>query len=349
MWVRDASFTLEALWVAACPDEAQKFFRFLTEAALTQLRKGADLQIMFGIRGEHDLTERVLPHLSGWRNSSPVRVGNGAWNQRQLDVYGELMGAVYLLREKLPTLEIFIREFLIGIVDGAAARWDQKDQGIWEIRGEPQHFLYSKLMCWVALDRGIRLANLDANDKVQKWTDVPRANSYRDSVPGWSSKANSFFQSFGSDDLDASALMVSIVGFLPADDPRVLSTIDAVAERLTDEHGLVFRYRANDGLSGEEGSFLMCTFWLAQAQALANRLEDARGTFSRAASFANNVGLMAEEVLPETRELLGNFPQAFSHIGLVNAAWAISQREEALKMGSLEREGLFQRVPMIRP
>jgi alpha,alpha-trehalase len=336
VWVRDASFTLEALWVAACPDEAQKFFRFLTETALTQLRKGADLQIMFGIRGEHDLTERVLPHLSGWRNSSPVRVGNGAWNQRQLDVYGELMGAVYLLKEKLPTLEVLIQEFLTGIVDGAAARWDQKDQGIWEIRGEPRHFLYSKLMCWVALDRGIRLAEiLDAHSKVAKWIEV--RDQIRGAIlsQGWSPKANSFSQSFGSDDLDASALMLPIVGFLPADDLRVLSTIDAIAERLTDQHGLVFRYRANDGLSGEEGSFLMCTFWLAQALALANRLDEAKATFSKAASFANDVGLMAEEILPKTRELLGNFPQAFSHIGLVNAAWAISQREKSLKMPSL--------------
>ncbi len=291
VWVRDASFTLEALWVAACPDEAQKFFRFLTEAALTQLRKGADLQIMFGIRGEHDLTERVLPHLSGWRNSSPVRVGNGAWNQRQLDVYGELMGAVYLLKEKLPALEVFIREFLTGIVDAAAARWEQKDQGIWEIRGEPRDFLYSKLMCWVALDRGIRLAGiLEAQDKVTRWTDVRKR--IRDAIlsQGWSTKANSFTQSFGSDDLDASALMIPIVGFLPADDPRVLCTINAISERLTDQHGLVFRYCANDGLSGEEGSFLMCTFWLAQALALANRLDEAKATFSKAAGFAEQCG-----------------------------------------------------------
>ena len=329
-WVRDSSFTLEALWVAACPDEAQKFFSFLADVALTKVRTGADLQIMFGIRGEHDLTERTLPHLRGWRNSSPIRIGNGAWNQRQLDVYGELMNAVYLLRDELRDLDQTTQEFLIKAIDAAASRWDQRDQGIWEMRGEPGHFLYSKLMCWVALDRGIRMSEmLQAQDKTAQWQLV--CDRIRTAIleEGWSEKAGAFTQAFGSDDLDASALMISIVGFLPGDHPRVLSTIDAIAKHLTDKHGLVYRYLAKDGLTGKEGSFLLCTFWLAQAQALAGQVDRAKETFSKAVSFANDVGLLAEEVLPETRELLGNFPQAFSHIGLVNAAWAISQRETA--------------------
>jgi GH15 family glucan-1,4-alpha-glucosidase len=326
-WVRDASFTMEALWVAACPDEVLKFFSFLAEAALTQVRKGADLQIMFGIRGEHDLSERTLPHLAGWRKSSPVRIGNGAWDQRQLDVYGELMGAVYLLREHLTEMDQITREFLVNIVEGTASRWGQKDQGIWEVRGEPRHFLYSKLMCWVALDRGIQLAELlRATDKVPAWQGMREQIRSAILSQGWSEKSQSFTQTFGSDDLDASSLMIPIVGFLPADDPRMLSTIDATVRRLTDEHGLVFRYTSEDGLSGKEGSFLLCTFWLAQAQALAGQLDHAKETFGKAIGFANDVGLLSEEILPETRELLGNFPQAFSHIGLVNAAWAISQR-----------------------
>ena len=326
-WVRDASFTLQALWVAACPDEALKFFNFLAEAALTRVRKGADLQIMFGIRGEHDLTERTLPHLRGWRNSSPVRVGNGAWNQRQLDVYGELMGAVYLLKDQLTGLDDVTSEFLVSIVDAAASRWQQKDQGIWEIRGEPRHFLYSKLMCWVALDRGIELADLlHCTAKVNAWQTVREQIRTTILAQGWSQTAGAFTQAFGSEDLDASSLMIPIVGFLPADDPRVLSTIQATVMHLTDQHGLVFRYISQDGLSGKEGSFLLCTFWLAQAQALAGQLHQARETFSKAVSFANDVGLLSEEILPETKELLGNFPQAFSHIGLVNAAWAIAQR-----------------------
>jgi alpha,alpha-trehalase len=332
-WIRDASFTLEALWIAACPDEAEKFFAFLAEAALTQVRKGTDLQIMFGIRGEHDLSERILPQLRGWRDSRPVRVGNGAWNQRQLDVYGELLGAVYLFREQLATLDPVSREFLVGVVDTAASRWEQPDQGIWEIRGEPRHFLYSKLMCWVALDRGISMSEaLNAGGKLAHWQQVRERIRAAILEQGWSDTAQSFTQSFGSDDLDASALMIPIVGFLPPDDYRVLATIDATAARLTDQHGLVYRYRTEDGLSGQEGSFLLCTFWLAHAQALAGRLERARETFTCAASFANDLGLLSEEVLPETRELLGNFPQAFSHIGLVTAAWAIARLD-------LERNG----------
>ncbi len=329
-WVRDSSFTLEALWVAACPDEARKFFKFLAEVALAKVRTGAGLQIMFGIRGEHDLTERTLPHLAGWRNSSPVRIGNGAWNQRQLDVYGELMNAVYVLRDHIGNLDQTTREFLIRTIDAAGANWQEKDQGIWEIRGEPRHFLYSKLMCWVALDRGIRLSDLlQAEDKTARWQQLRDQISAAILENGWSQTAGSFTQAFGSDDLDASALMIPIVGFLPADDPKILSTIDAIAKSLTDQHGIVYRYVTKDGLSGKEGSFLLCTFWLAQAQALAGQMDRAKETFAKAASFANDVGLFAEEVLPETRELLGNFPQAFSHIGLVNAAWAISQQENA--------------------
>jgi len=329
-WVRDASFTLEALWVAACPDEAYKFFDFLAGAALTQVRRGQDLQIMFGIGGEHDLTERTLPHLSGWRDSRPVRIGNGAWNQRQLDVYGELMAAAYLLREQLKNIDPPTREFLIHLADAAAARWKQKDQGIWEVRGEPRDFLYSKLMCWVALDRAIQLADLlNAHDRLSHWQEV--RNEIRSAILqyGWSERAGAFTQAFGSDDLDASNLMMPIVGFLPADDPRMLATINAIATRLTDKHGLVYRYLAHDGLAGGEGTFLLCTFWLAQALALAGEIERGKETFARAIAFVNDVGLLSEEVDPATRELLGNFPQAFSHIGLVNAAWAISQTEKA--------------------
>ncbi|WP_433985352.1 glycoside hydrolase family 15 protein [Tunturiibacter empetritectus] len=327
-WVRDASFTLEALWVAACPDEALKFFNFLAEAALTQVRRGADLQIMFGIRGEHDLTERTLPQMRGWRDSSPVRIGNGAWNQRQLDVYGELMGAVFLLRQQLNGLDELTGEFLVSIIDAAASHWQQKDQGIWEIRGEPRHFLYSKLMCWVALDRGIQMAELlHAADRVLSWKQT--REEIREAIlsQGWSQKAGSFSQAFGTDDLDASSLMIPIVGFLPADDARVLSTIEATVTHLTDQHGLVFRYIAQDGLAGKEGSFLLCTFWLAQSQAMSGQLDRAKVTFAKAVGFANDVGLLSEEILPDTKELLGNFPQAFSHIGLINAAWAIFQRE----------------------
>jgi alpha,alpha-trehalase len=281
---------------------------------------------MFGVGGEHDLTERELPHLRGWRGSRPVRVGNGAWDQHQLDVYGELMGAAERLREQLEEMSDVTREFLVSVVDAAAEQWGEADHGIWEIRGEPRHFLHSKLMCWVALDRGIRMAELlGADNRVERWTD--QRDAMRDEIleHGWSEAAGAFTQSFGDDVLDASALVMSIVGFLPADDSRVRGTIRAIGERLTDPHGLVYRYRADDGMDGEEGSFLLCTFWLAEAQALAGDVAAARQTFERAIRFVSDVGLLSEQVDAATGELIGNFPQAFSHIGLVNAAWAISQ------------------------
>ena len=345
-WVRDASFTIQALWVAACPDEANQFFDYVSSSAAGSLDRGGALQIMFGIGGERDLTERELSHLEGWRHSAPVRVGNAAWKQRQLDVYGELLDAVYRMSDHLfddthrvgpladsgkwdrPTdLAPTTRKFLVQLADTAARRWQEKDQGIWEIRGEPRDFVYSKLMCWVALDRAVILADrLNASSRIGSWTQT--RDQIREAIvtKGWSDRARSFTQSFGSDDLDASNLMVPLVGFLPADDPRVLATVDATEERLTDQRGLVYRYRSHDGLEGEEGTFLLCTFWLAQALAKAGQPVRARAVFERAAAFVNDVGLLAEEVAV-SGELLGNFPQAFSHIGLVNAAWAISQSE----------------------
>jgi GH15 family glucan-1,4-alpha-glucosidase len=330
-WVRDASFTLDALWVAACPDEANKFFSWMAGTVASQIDAGSELQIMFGIGGEHDLSERDLPHLSGWRASRPVRVGNGAWSQRQLDVYGELLDAASRLSEQLGEIDEPTVRFLVQVADTAAARWQGKDQGIWEIRGEPRHFLYSKLMCWVALDRAIELAPvLKAEDRVEGWSAT--RDEIREAIleQGWSEKAGAFTQSFGSDELDASNLMMPIVGFLPADDAKMLATINATEERLTDERGLVFRYLAEDGLEGSEGTFLLCTFWLAHALAMAGQVERAKETFERAVAFANDVGLLAEEVNEQTGELLGNFPQAFSHIGLINAAWAITEAERTV-------------------
>jgi GH15 family glucan-1,4-alpha-glucosidase len=328
-WIRDASMTLQALWVAACPDEAGKFFQFLATAAANQLAGGEELQIMFGIGGERELPERELAHLPGWRASAPVRVGNGAWNQRQLDVYGELLDAAATLPEYLAELAPETRKFLADAADTAAARWRSADHGIWEVRGERRHYLHSKLMCWVAVDRAISLAGiLQSTEKIPHWTQARDAIAASIRTEGWSGAANAYTRAYGSDDLDASALLLAIVGFLPADDPGMIATIEAIEERLTDPRGLVYRYLADDGMAGEEGTFLLCTFWLAHALALAGRTERARAVFERAAAFATDLGLMAEEVAPDSSELLGNFPQAFSHIGLVNAAWAISQAED---------------------
>jgi GH15 family glucan-1,4-alpha-glucosidase len=330
-WVRDASLTMEALWVAACPDEANKFFGFLADAAAASGPQGAaDLQIMFGVGGERDLSERELPHLAGWRGSRPVRVGNGAWLQRQLDVYGELLRAAQRLVDQLGELDPVTRRFLTTAADTAAARWREKDQGIWEIRGEPRDFLYSKLMCWVALDCAITLAgHLGAEDRVADWAAARDEIRQAILTRGWDERAGAFTQAFGSEDLDASSLMLAITGFLPADDPRMKATIDAIARRLTDERGMVYRYLTRDGLAGKEGTFLLCTFWLAQAQALAGDVEAATASFERAVAAINDVGLLAEEVDSGSGEMIGNFPQAFSHIGLVNAAWAITQAQQS--------------------
>jgi alpha,alpha-trehalase len=327
-WIRDASLTLEALWVAACPDEARDFFASMAGAVASQLQRRIPIQIMFGVGGERDLTERELPHLSGWRDSRPVRIGNAAWKQRQLDAYGEVLNAAHRLADQLGELEPGTREFLVGVADAAAARWEEKDHGLWEMRDEPRHFVHSKLMCWVALDRAIAMADrIGGEDRVPPWTAVREEIRTAILEEGWSEKAGAFAQSFGSDALDASSLVMPIVGFLPADDPRMRSTIEAVAERLTDERGLVYRYRSEDGLPGDEGTFLLCTFWLAEAWALAGETTRAREVFERAISYVNDVGLLAEEVDPNTGEHLGNFPQGFSHVGLINAAWAIAQAE----------------------
>jgi GH15 family glucan-1,4-alpha-glucosidase len=330
-WVRDASLTMEALWIAACPDEAVDFFGFVAMAAECGVSVNQSLQIMFGVGGEHDLTERTLSHLDGWRGCSPVRVGNGAWDQRQVDVYGELLGAAHRVRKQLHGIDEDTRRFLAGLADAATVSWRQPDHGIWEVRGDPQHFIHSKVMCWVALDRAIELAGVIVDgSRADTWRQARAEIEQMVIREGWSNSAGAFTQYVGTDALDASSLMLPIVGLLPATDPRVLATIDAIEERLTDERGLVYRYRPEsgiDGLEGSEGTFLLCTFWLAQALAMAGRIDRARSVFERAASFANDLGLLAEEVDPQSGELLGNFPQAFSHIGLVNAAWAIGRAE----------------------
>ena len=323
-WVRDASMTMRGLWVAACPDEALRFFAFLARAAGTQLARGRHLQIVFGVGGERDLTERELPHLSGWRGSGPVRAGNGAWDQRQQDVYGALLDAAWVLRDQLGPLDDPTRQFLVAAVEAAAQGWSRPDQGIWEVRGPARRYLHSALMSWVALDRGVRLAPvLGAQAEVARWS------ALRDEVraavleQGWDEGAGAFTQALGSPELDASSLLVALVGILPPDDPRLAATIDAVAAGLADERGLLLRYRSDDGLEGQEGSFLLCTFWLAEALAVTGRPREAEEVLQRAAAHANDLGLLAEQTAPDG-SLLGNFPQAFSHLGLVLAAQALA-------------------------
>ena len=328
-WVRDASLTLEALWVAAFPDEAEHFFRFFATAAGTHMTDGDPLPIMYGVGGERHLPEAELDHLAGYRGSRPVRIGNGAWDQVQLDVYGELLGAACQLIDQLDELDDATARFLCDLADAAVDRWREPDQGIWEIRGEARHFTYSKLMCWVAADRACQLAGrIGASDEqVERWEAARHEICAEIADRAWSESLGAFAQSFDSDEPDASVLMMAIVGFLPADHPRMRSTIETIAEQLTDEQGFVYRYRSDDQMDGEEGTFALCTFWLAHCWALLGDVERARELCDRMVSCANDVGLFSEEIDPDTGELLGNFPQAFTHIGLVNAAWAIHVAE----------------------
>jgi GH15 family glucan-1,4-alpha-glucosidase len=328
-WIRDASLTLEALYIGACSDEAEEFVSFMTSAAGGRASERS-LQIMYGIAGEHDLSERELPHLRGWRDSAPVRVGNGAWGQTQLDVYGELLNSLHLYREQLGELHPEIQRFVADLANTAARRWRETDAGMWEMRGEPRHHLSSKVLCWVALDRAIALApQLGMHAEVERWT--AERDEIRDAVltRGWSEARQAYAQSFDSDELDAAQLLMPILGFLPATDERMRSTIDAIADELT-EDGLVLRYRNAeglnaDGLSGEEGTFVICSFWLVSALAKAGEVDRAEKLFDQLVSYANDLGLLAEEIDTAAGEQLGNFPQAFSHIGLITSAWAIDK------------------------
>ncbi len=329
-WIRDASLTLEALYVGACPDEAGDFVSFMTSSAGGGASDMHSLQIMYGISGEHDLSERELPHLRGWRDSAPVRVGNGAWGQTQLDVYGELLDALHLYHERLGDLHPEIQEFVAELADAAARGWEQTDAGMWEMRGAPRHHLSSKVLCWTALDRAVKLAPaLGAFAKPEEW--AAERDRIRDAIlgRGWSEAKQAYAQSFDADELDAAALLMPLVDFLPATDPRMRSTIEAIASELTQD-GLVLRYlnaegMNADGLTGEEGTFVICSFWLVSCLARAGEIERAEALFDKLAGFANDLGLLAEEIDTASGELLGNFPQAFSHIGLITAAAEIDR------------------------
>jgi GH15 family glucan-1,4-alpha-glucosidase len=345
-WVRDASLTLEALYIGACPEEAGQFLSFLTKAAGSDDDIDRSVQVMYGVGGERNLTERTLSHLTGWRGSRPVRVGNGAWDQTQLDVYGELLIAIHLYRDHLGDLVPSIRSFVAQLAGTAARRWTEPDSGLWEMRGEPRHHLSSKVLCWAALDRAVRLgARLGLEGLADGWAierDRIRAAIL---TRGWSERRGAFAQAFDSDELDAAALLMPLVGFLPATEPRMRATIEAIARDLT-EHGCVLRYLVApgpnpDGLTGEEGTFLLCSYWLVACLALAGERERAAALYDRLNDYGNDLGLLSEEIAPRTGELLGNFPQAFSHLGQIIAA--------AYLDGALRGEEGLQNLPVLVP
>jgi alpha,alpha-trehalase len=320
-WIRDASQTVAALYLGSCPDEAVDFISFMTSAAGGSAGGDSSLQIMYGIGGEHDLSERELPHLRGWRGARPVRVGNAAWVQTQLDVYGELLSALHQYQGKLGELHPEIQRFAAGLADTAARRWQEPDAGIWEFRDKPRHYVSSKVLCWVALDRAIALA-----PRLGRYADPEAWAAERDRIraavldQGWSPRRQAYVQAFGAEDLDAAVLLMPRYGFLPAGDERMRSTIEVVARELASD-GLVRRYES----ASEEGAFVLCSFWLVSALAGAGEIDRAEALFDRVVGYANDLGLLAEEVDPRTSEMLGNVPQAYSHVGLIDAAAAIDR------------------------
>ena len=329
-WLRDASMTLEALWVAACPHEAERFFGWMSLAASSR-RQRQPVQIMFGVGGERDLTEHELDHLAGFRDSRPVRVGNDAWGQRQLDVMGEVLEAAWILHDQIGTPDPYTAAFLIGLADEAADTWRQQDSGIWEGREGTRDYTASKLLCWVALDRAVKLAPwLGAGGRSERWGRERDAVRHELLERGWSAEAGAYTGAFESDHLDAAVLLMPIVGFLPAEDERMRATIDAI-ERDLSHDGLVQRWTG----AGDEGAFAICSYWLVMCRALLGETGRARDLFEHVTGHANDLGLLAEEIDIRDGELLGNFPQGLSHIGLVNAAYAI---ERALGHADAEQE-----------
>jgi GH15 family glucan-1,4-alpha-glucosidase len=323
-WLRDATLTLLALLNAGYVEEAGEWRRWLLRAVAGD---PADIQIMYGVAGERRLTELELPWLRGYEGSAPVRIGNAASEQLQIDVFGEVMDTFFLARSHGLAKEKSswsLQKLLLSYLETI---WSEPDEGIWEIRGERRHFVHSKVMAWVAFDRAVRTVETQGMDgPLEKW------RSLRDTIHqevcdrGFDVELGSFTQSYGSKDLDASLLMIPLVGFLPASDPRVKGTVEAVERGLV-EHGFVLRYRTHengvDGLPAGEGVFLPCSFWLVDCLELLGRHDEAHALFDRLVGLANDVGLLSEEYDPVAKRLLGNFPQAFTHLALVNSAFTV--------------------------
>jgi GH15 family glucan-1,4-alpha-glucosidase len=326
-WLRDSTFTLLALMDAGFLDEARAWREWLLRAVAGS---PSQMQIMYGVCGERRLSEFELPWLSGYENSTPVRVGNAAAEQFQLDVYGEVLGSLYRADQAGLKATDADWRLLVALMNFLEKRWAEPDQGIWEIRGEPQQFTHSKMMAWVAFDHAVKLVEhcgCAADGNVDRWRAIRDQIHAEVCARGYNAKKKAFTQFYGSDEMDASVLMMPLAGFLPATDERVRTTIEAVQRELVQD-GFVLRYRAHenkvDGLPGGEGVFLLCSFWLADALHLIGRTEEARELFERLLALRNDVGLLSEEYDPHAKRMLGNFPQAFSHVAIANTARILS-------------------------
>ncbi|MFF2331531.1 MULTISPECIES: glycoside hydrolase family 15 protein [unclassified Streptomyces] len=323
-WLRDAAITLSSLLRTGYREEARAWREWLLRAVAGDPE---NLQIMYGIAGERELGEAELDWLPGYENSGPVRVGNGAAGQLQLDVYGEVTEALHLAHMTGLTRNDYATGLQLKLIGYLEKHWDEPDEGIWEVRGPRRHFVHSKVMAWVAVDRTIKLIESgDAEGPLERWREL-RDDIHRDVCDrGYDKERNTFTQSYGSKELDASLLLIPQMGFLPPDDKRVIGTIEAIQRELSTEDGFVLRYPTRgddagvDGLEGDEGAFLACSFWLADDLAMIGRVDEARQLFERLLSLRNDLGLLAEEWDPRLQRQVGNFPQAFSHVPLIDTA-----------------------------
>jgi GH15 family glucan-1,4-alpha-glucosidase len=336
-WIRDSTFTLWALYSLGFEEEANDFFYFVADMA--EAEEGR-LQIMYGIGGESKLEEQLLEHLSGYEQSRPVRIGNGAYDQDQHDVWGAVLDSIYLHTRSRDQLPDRLWPIIKRQVENALSRWREPDRGIWEVRGDPKHFTSSKLMCWVAADRGARLARIRNDERMATRWEEAAAEIHADICENGVDDRGVFVQHYGTEALDASLLMLPLVRFLPPGDPRVRATVLAIADELT-ENGLVLRYRVgetDDGFASEEGTFTICSFWLVSALVEIGELARARGLCEKLLSFASPLALYAEEIDASTGRHLGNFPQAFTHLALINAVVHIIRAEQQLDLAAFVRE-----------
>jgi len=323
-WIRDASFTLYALSRLGFHSESKAFMQWLA-ARCRDLRPNEPLQIMYGTDGRRDLTEVELSHWEGYRGSSPVRIGNGAHDQVQLDIYGELLDAAYLYNKYGEPISHDLWSQLSRLIEWVCQNWDQPDEGIWEVRGGKQPLFYSRLMCWVAVDRALRLAEKRSFPApMPRWLGVRDAIYHQMHTEFWSEELQSFVQTKNGKTLDAACLLAPLVRFISPTDPRWLSTLRAIEQGLVDD-SLVYRYRTDDGLTGTEGTFCMCSFWLIECLARSGQVKRARFLLEKTLGYANHLGLFAEELSP-SGEHLGNFPQAFTHLALISAAFELNRR-----------------------
>jgi GH15 family glucan-1,4-alpha-glucosidase len=344
-WLRDSSLILDALMGIGYHDEAIDFFDWLDSTCVGCCD---GVQSLYTVNGGRNIPEQALDHLDGYRGSRPVRIGNAASEQTQLDVYGEVLDAAHFCFERMPRpINPELWAVLRHLADQAAARWQEPDSGIWEVRTTPQHFLYSKLLCWVALDRAVKLAERAGMvGNTDHWRRTRERIRQAVLAEGFDSKLGAFTRAFGNTALDASALVIPLIGFLPPTDPRVRSTVHRIRERLT-AHGLVYRYLTDDGLFGGEATFALCSFWLVDNLALSGQVDEAHALFETITRYANDVGLFAEEIDPASGELLGNHPQGFTHLALIRSALNIARAEtrgaEEYPKTPAERAGEMER------